>query len=71
MAYDTQFAILEQMRKEIEERLCSGTFDHQSPQLHGWRAERQHALHKRPIRARSKDVVADLPTAVAGTNVTS
>ena len=53
MSYDPLFTLVQQQQKEIEERLSPRTFDHQSAQYKGWRAERQIAMIKAKTHDRS------------------
>ena len=59
MSYDPLFTLIQQEQKEIEERLSPRTFDHQSAQLKGWRAERKIAMTKSQDRERSLPMIAE------------
>ena len=60
MSYDPLLTLIQHQQKEIEERLSPRTFDHQSAQLTGWRAEQKIAVTKSQNRRRSLPSIADV-----------
>ena len=59
MSYDPLLTLVQQRQKEIEDQFGLRTFDHQSAQLKGWRAERQIAVIKSQNHDRSLRSIAN------------